>query len=698
MSKKNRRSFEICYLVLLFLFIVSYAYAESFDPVFKVINRYQNGEQIDVRGHCDANSFSFFYSRETTINEKTYKEILNNKASQPIEQIEVLNDGKIAVNYAVNNLLYLKEIWSGDKLVSFKKIEFVQIESYPMKEWVNFIKQAVSKGLMEFQAIELDEGSAISLTFKQTGIANFRSGNRLLKFSDEFYKYFKVSKEFIPRTSQTDKIVVLVHEPHWLLIGQYELIPALRAFIDDNSQHQFKFLVEGYFESHLKDIPVQPTLAQFSKGISKNIQVYSLVNRFLIDGPLAYRLLYNPNIPAESIDAPELILKTPRSPDFEDWFESNKVLGKIYNEIKTLPKGKTNNILTTVNLLYIYTNANNKNLKGQSAIDYFRYVGKLYNQLSDELKSFFNLKEEQAFMVRLSRYCNTNVKIYEYALKRDAIMAENIINHFKLNPTDRIPLAFIGNFHTSGIINRLPKDISYIVIEPRISTASVIPPKNDMDNFNDALNSESRANYIKRIGASLKLRVAPKDEELPYYKSFLNKVSVRYIANCNKFMASSPLDIDTNSSLLNTFEQNGSLSNVNLSFAGGGQIPPPPFNGAFASISHGPEEIGPRMIFYDKKTDNWKRADRHNYLKYLLLVPIWEKYKTNIKQVAFYQDSMSKRMFFHIFDPGTQAFYLYEWLDGLDINKLLAPPKKDAQIHYKLSVIEVKNKKENSNG
>lgn len=612
-----------------------------------------------------------------------------------ISQLKILSGRGLIIGYDVSKLLRLEETWKGDRPSAWKKIEFVQIQSYPSKYWLNFIKQAISRGLIEYEVIEYEGESYASLTFKQVGPSSLQFGKRSLEFSDEFYEYMTICKEFKSRKGGTDQFVILVHEPHGLLAGQYQLIPGLKAFLETNSQYNFRFLVEGYFEKETEYISTKPTLDQFSKDVSKETQVISLLGNFLIDGPFAYRLLYDPDLPALAIDDPEIIKMTPREPVFRDLLEHQKVFAEILSKLDRLPQEQTTKAQQMLGLLRYYVQADVQDLEGQSVIDHCLQMTQLYDALSNQLRSFRNqdFTEESSFLKNQAQSYRTHVKILEYALKRDATMARNIASHFKSKYTERIPIVFIGNFHTHGIIDRLPKEIGYVVIEPQVSPLSLTPPKKDRDNFNDALKPETRPSYLIKLGGSLKLGVAPLRKELPYYESFLKRESSRIKSQRNTFKASSPLMPDITSKINNALELNGILTSAQAIFAGGGDMPPPPFQGAFASFSYGPGGENPKMIFYDREEENWKRSDRLNYLKKILLILPYEKVKKETRKGSFYHGRETNRTFFWIFDPKTLTFYLYEWKEGMDVFNLLPLPKvedeEETTIHLRLSIREL---------
>lgn len=448
MVKTNiRLSAGIMFLLISLIFVPSVA-AQSFEPVFKKINQFQSGGEIEINVRVSSDSFTFLCSQSTEIDQGEFERLLKDKDSQSPLQLKVLSDGGLVLKLEVSNLLRLEETYRGDMPIAWKKIDFVPVGSYPLKVWPDFIKQAISHGLMEYELMEYEGQTFAFLTFKQIDPDGIKFGKRSLKFTDNFYRYMKISNAFKSRVGNTDKFAILVHEPHWLLAGQYQLIPGLKTLLDANPQYKFRFLVEGYWEKDIKDIPTKPLLNRFSKNISSSTQVYSLLNKFLIDGPLAYRLLYAPDLPAVAIDNPELIRQTPREFDLaKNWPKQEQIFKKIIEKIKKLPQEQTTSVNKTFNLLRYYLYADAHDLKGQAAIDYYRDVSKLYHDLSNKLESLSkkDFTEENSFLKNQADGYNVNITTCEIALKRDGMMANDIQGHFNSEYGDR-PLSLLEIF------------------------------------------------------------------------------------------------------------------------------------------------------------------------------------------------------------------------------------------------------------
>jgi len=676
--------------LLLSLIVVSAVAAQSFAPVFEWTKRVQKGEEIELKVHVGTDSFTFLRSRTTEIDQTTFQRLCGDT---PPQQIKVLPDEELVFEYQINKLLQLEQTLRGNKPSAWRKIEFLEIASYPLIRWTDFLEQAVSQGLMEYELIEYEGESFVSLTFKQTDPSSLRFGTRSIRFSDEFYEDMKIVKEFKPWVGNTNNFVILVHEPHWSLSGQYQLIPGLKAFIDTNSQYQFRFLVEGYWEEEIKYIRAEPILDRFSKDVSKEAQVFALLRNFLIDGPFAYRLLYDPDLPALAIDDPERSKKTPPEQKIKDWTETSEVAKSIIQKLQGLPSDEIQNQWQILSLWVYYVRADASELKGPDIIKHLENVVELYDALIKSLETLQDqdFASEISFLEKQVSAYRTNSKRYQFALDGDYTMATNILTHFTSEEySNRIPMAFIGNFHTPAITSHLRSEgIGYVVIEPRVS---LIATEREKENFNGALNKsfDTQYNYLRDLIGDLKLQVAPLPRELPYYKSFLEREAPKIRRQKIIFRASSPLSPDNTSKIYNILERNGILSNAQAIFAGSGQTPPPKLPGAFASFSFGPGGENPKLIIYDREEENWEHSDRLSYLEKILPILPYEKFQRETRKASFSQDKETKRMFLWLFDPQTQKFYLFEGEETINIFKLLPLPKpkdeEEALIHIRISI------------
>jgi hypothetical protein len=669
--RKNNLVYGVLVAILLLL-LTSLIRAQSFAPVFEWIERFQDGEKVELKMQLNADSFTLLRSKVSDIDKATFEQLFKTGDSTPPMQLKIIGDEELVLEYDVNQKLRLERQLKNNQFVGWKRIDFVPVKSYPLKSWAKFLHKAVTHGLMEFKVIRYKGGVFTTITFKQKGPSILKYGKKALKLTNEFYKYMKIPGDYKPQLYSSNKFVILVHEPHGLRVGQYQMVPGLKALIDSNSNHKFRFLVEGGFIDETKFIPVKPTADILQEDVSRHAQVYSLLKNYIIDGPLAYRLLYNPDLPSVVIDDNESIKATPKQPHITR-SRGLEILRKVYAKLKKIPGEEKKSAMGTLSLLSHYINADTGDLKGPQLLNYFSQLNKYYSDLSVKLGTFTgqDFSSECSQLDDLAKDYGTLRKVYQLALDRDSAMAVNINNHFRSKYAGYIPVAFIGNFHTPGIIAKLDSGISHVVIESRKSTGY---SDEERKNFNDALKPASRLNYLKSLAGLLKLNVAPTNQELKICKVFLAKEALRIQNLEKKFNLSSPLSLETTSKIKNIIKQNGSFNTVAVGFGGKGGPPQNPIEGSkpFASFSTDPNNGNPNLVFFDHEEKNWKRDDRLNYLKIVLIFPVLERFKNETRKGEFHQDENTSRIFCKIFDPETQTFYFYE-VDGMDIYQWLAP-------------------------
>jgi|GEM_PF-2376658 len=679
--------------MLLVTWVTSVA-LESFDPVFERTDRFRMGDEVELSGSVSTDSFTFFRNRITTIRRSEFERLIGDRGSQLPVSLKILADGDLVVGYELSRSVRLEETRKDDEPRAWKKVELVQIASYPRSLWPSFLKRAVSHGMREYRVIE-DEGDFhVSLTFSQTDPSRLQFGGKVLDLPDNFYHYMRIEREFVPWAGDDDKFVILVHEPHWCLAGQYQLIAGLKTLLKSNSSQKFKFLVEGYFTEEIKHIPTSPLLTQFSSDASRAEQVFSLLRSALIDGPLAYRLIYDPDLPAVAIDDPDLIRRTLPEQRPAGLFRAFDTLIKISEKLEESSSSRANDAYPALNTLALYIRAELNGIRGQPLIDFKLEQAARHDALCESLRGFSSdmFSEEISFLRTEAEAYRTGAKRFQTALERDAVMATNIEEHFSSKDLhDHIPVAFIGNFHTSAIVSHLhSKGIGYVVVGPLDFVGA---SETEHRNFNRALNLGARHNYLRELAGDLKSPVAPTSDELPYYRAFLRRSAVPRIERENKhahqsFESLGPTTINW-ALLRGALETNGFLSGAEVSFADRGVNPPPPFTNGFAYFSVEPQGRPPKLVFLQPEEKGWEREDRYRLLGRVSLVAPREEIRGQTRKVRFYQDQETNRIFCSYFDSESQRFYLFEG-ERIDIFNTLPMPKiqgeEEALIHLLLSL------------
>jgi len=133
-----------------------------------------------------------------------------------------------------------------------------------------------------------------------------RAGTRTLQLDNKFAAQMRLSPKY-PAKVGANGFVVLLHDPHDNIAGRAETLAGLRSLISANSRVPFTFLVEGAYQDP-RNIGFSGLDMLINTGSDTSTAVvYSLLNRYMINTPMAYRLLYDRKIQATAIDNNELL-------------------------------------------------------------------------------------------------------------------------------------------------------------------------------------------------------------------------------------------------------------------------------------------------------------------------------------------------------------------------------------------------------
>ncbi len=298
----------------------------------------------------------------------------------------------------------------------------------------------------------------------------------------ETFASLRVESDFGPK--EPGRVAIFVHDPHGNVGQQRSVIAGVRALIAANPDREFVFLVEGAYDRK-REIPLSPSRVRDAAPEVRASLVHDLVGNFLIDVPMAIRLLHAEPIPAYAIDDNDVIAKTPARP-----------LAKI---------GKVRRGLTPDE----------------------------YTELKRAGGAFFRAKTEPALERTLARFDEVvrglerrnapreiveGVKVwaaeidwFRSAFERDWTMAEEI--NGRTEDPNVVPIIFIGNFHTQSLVSLLRSDTRSIAFGSR---------------FKEVADHEQRARYQNAVkenaehrklltswARALKVRVAPSASDLP---------------------------------------------------------------------------------------------------------------------------------------------------------------------------------------
>jgi len=660
----------------------------GFDAVFAEIDEFKKGKQCFLRAFFDETGFTFLRPKKTKIAPDAYKRLVQDAEAKggPPELVDIdirsRDSGKLV--YRFSPFLEVEHAIQGER-TTLTKLDYESIGHYPRENWLNFLDEALRHGLLSYDFEEHDDETLVRLVFKRYEPDRVSVRGSHLQLDDAFYSFMRTSERYPFRETKSDRFVVLVHEPHWDTRGHYQLIEGLRALIRRNPHLHYRFLVEGLAES--EDIPATELDEMLSSDPRmRRVQVMQLVREFLIDSPMAYRLLYDVKMPAVAIDDQAELKERIARKELPGYQEVNRVFSEIERKLATDPSGEERKrVLELVgttggktSMLFL------AQLTGSDRVLLFEGVGDGLSVLAKDLATLPEnpYRAEIAFLEDSAAAIKSEVRICKKALRRDKVMVGHIVEHFS-SPVHgkRLPIAFIGNFHTPQILEALPSDMGYLVIEPRVTDYG--------DEFERKMFNRALLDYDTHLDAVLrgreKLRVAPPKKSMGKLK-----VHVEGIAKKQGQVSAKGAE-ESFRAISEAVGANGHLrgARIEVSGGGGGALPPL-FDGAIGSFD--PEGSGRGRIVLFNRGDKsppgggseWVRNDRLRFFRLVVLPVAPKKSSRKARKVLFQQDPETKRIFFTVFDAESGSYYFFE-TDSLKGSKILEIPPTKGQIHMQLS-------------
>ena len=591
--------------------------------------------------------------------------------------------------YQVHDTLELELRIAGNGS-SWMKIPFAEISSQPRARWTPFVAWLVDRGLLSYEQSERSLGQRIELAFAASGPTTPLGANRLT-LSPQTQRLLKVSQRYPSRAPQGREWVILIHEPHSDLTGQLQLVPGLDQLARANPELRLKFLVEGKrFEgacgnSQACDIPLAAMDPLFSKDPPvRRQQVYYLLRNYLIDSAMAYRLLYDP-VPAIAIDDQAALARSPRSTRDGDALtrtvlQASRLLAEEDPESQEQSQRLDAAMTQFKTFLEIW-----RAMPDDPGAITTRYqdASAAFRNLAGTLRKIDRTRYEQsaAALEQQAGVLDDERKISEEARVRDVALARSIVDHYQSSDASRIPVVFIGSAHTPGMIARLPAGFGYVVLEPRISDRG----SGDWQRFQDGLHDYPRT-LAAADAALMKLPVSPPIAELPNIRELTNRIATKVTSR--PALDGAALDARSTDALRKAIDANPffNLAEVQFATAGGGQMPPPPFEGAFASYSPGGGDLGGfggklQLLPGKRRNDwdepartGWQKADRLEYLQQVVLRAPKREGAAEGRTVSFYRDRSTHRTFICVYEPEHRKYYFLESDRGLDGLQALVDP------------------------
>ena len=549
----------------------------------------------------------------------------------------------------------------------WKVHSLVPIGTFEVSSWRSFIGFALANGLAGVTEFKLRNESALTLLFAPVTPTSVLAGMRTLVFDHHFANAMRVSPLY-PARSGKNGFVILLHDPHASVAGRFETLVGLRALISANPTVPFRFLVEGAYEDGDRSIGLAGMDRVITPGVpGGNAVVSQLLAQYVINAPTAYRLMHDRTIDTFAIDNNELLkYDAPRSPRLP-WQQVDTLLRLIaaVKRADLLPELKSklvNQLITAV----VFTKASvGDDSSDATLVDHFTALSDLNHKLADlgraVQKSGGDVTSADIDGLEQDALAYSDqAETYRKALDRNRTMTPFIIAAARTS-SSAMPIAFIGSYHTRGIVAELQKaSIGYVVIEPR---PRIAPSELEQQSFDRANHLNTRRAYLSDLGFNMGMNL-PRPPEVetfikPKMKGTLARVESQLAATRTEFQALDVPSVNLDK-LVDAANTNPALVSARIGF-GGGTPPPPEFRTAFAFFEPGDGEGNSRLLLVDAKDRRWKDGDRYEFLKAALFRPPKRSGDLEIRQaIAFYPQPGSRRLFATVYEPESHRIYCFE--------------------------------------
>lgn len=541
------------------------------------------------------------------------------------------------------------------------------VATYPNSLWDTFVGMAFENGLSDFKVTNSSEGRRAELEFDSDGPSAIRYGSQSLVLSKDFYRLMRVSTDYKP-VSGRNGFVVLIHDPHQSIKGRFALMQGLDTLLGSNSKRPVEFLVEGAFpETDGVDYRQLPTrllsdggLAQRVETMSESVRaqlIYSMLSTYLIDTPLAYRILYHrSDIHSFAIDdnryLHEIEMRPPK--------ETDKAIETILNHLDG------DSLLEARGALGLFEMLDSADAQQISDLQLLGF----YREIASTIRSFASIAEKNAandisssieIVNKFAESYENRAKQYERALERNKTML-TFIKQEAARASEQLPIAFIGSYHTWGITEDLRRaGIGYVVIEPRPRIAR--PSSSESTTFDNFLINPDA--YFASVAKTNKgLAGLTKEQVDKFHTPYMARQKERLteqLAALARLKASNASGKINGSLIEEAFRQNASLNEATVEIGGNGSgVPPNAPRGAFAFFD---EHDGKRRLVLLGVDDNqWGSEERYACLKHAIFdLPTGEAAAATLFHLSkHYQDEKTGRIYYTSYDRSNRRLYLVE--------------------------------------
>lgn len=563
--------------------------------------------------------------------------------------------------------------------------------TFPLSQWPAFVAEAAKHGLREYRQRGNVYYQSVELTFLRPQDTRLSTGRQELNVTGRFFDYMRTAPEFPARTGKNG-FAILIYDPHSSVPGRYLLVPALDELLRSNPALKFKFLVEGEYERPDRSIPFNGLDGEILKlpAVSagrdpRRTLVYALLQRFMIDCAMAYRLIYG-DVPSRAIDdnpglaagvaAEDQLRQGLTEPD--DTYDLNiyRILAKADEalaasaEVSAEQRAARDELFRTADEYWATTSHalyGSASRPTRDVVSDYQKASQLFTRLVELAERFqqavpaARLREEIAPLKGKDPFKFKKQRYQPYAA-RDVVMGEQIIGEADFT-SGYTPIVFLGFSHLYAITADLgQKEIGYAVFTPR----RIDPLRSrDDDDFNDFISPATRAEYLRKAARWNKGPVGPLASQVqtvlgPFIQQGGTKFQSEWAADRAAFLGQTGFTVDYEK-LAAAASANGVLTQARIGWEGGAPPPKPP-PGSFAYFEPGPEGSRPRLVVLNPREAGWGGAGgqaRYNFLRDLpLTYP--DAFELQSNALNLYPDPGTGRTFAAVFEPVSGRHYFSE--------------------------------------
>jgi hypothetical protein len=641
-------------------------------------------------------SFSIYEHILTPIDEREFRHVGRDERALPsmryrsadIDLVLTLPDGVEVEERAPRG--------PGKAAKTWLKREPRLLGQYPIEQWPQFLSEAVERHNLD-SVTELVSGKArlLQLQLAHPGPPSFLGAvGRTVQLSPDFYRWMKLAARYPPHVGDKG-LVILVHEPHWDVSGQMQLLSGLQHLAAGNPGKSLVFLVEGAYPRQSRRIDLNgldQAIEKARQGGPSAPLVHRLLARFLIDGPTAYRLLYQPGIESLAIDDLDH-LPTSHPSAVKDWASEREVLLALDSAAegaKELSADCRRELRGLVAEELLHGAANVNEADPALMVEYWEERRAILDSLAQLSCGGQLAAKHHDFLREQASSCGGQKLLYEDVLKRDVTMTLQIADRVRNSPVNELPLAFIGSAHTAGIARGLSeKGIGYIVIEPRLP---LYPDDQSSDRFDEqSYGGANRSTGLEKALAKLKLPVAIPDFQVKKLVGPWLKKDAAQLASDRAAFAKALRERGTGSvepeTVTNAVAQNGYLSAAKLVVAEG---PPAKYKNALLAFDSGAHDGQGEVALFATRAQSWEGGELERALGAMRAPRAAKSGALLIRpRVTVYRDEPTKHIFKAVHDESNKT-YLIRYEGPTSLEGLLAPADlgQDGEIraHVRLAI------------